>query len=314
MIGFALRRLVTTIPTLFIVTLLVFGLVRFLPGDPARLMLGEYATPQAVAELREEMGLNRPIPTQYAIWLTDVLRGDLGNSLVDNTPVTRLILTKLPTTVELAVLSMLVALLIAVPAGTISAIYRGKPLDTAVTLGSLVGISLPNFFLGILLIFAFSVQLRWVPASGFVSLAEDPLRNLSLMIMPAITLGTGLGAILTRYLRTSLLETLNQDYIRTASAKGVPNRGVIFRHGLRNAMIPVITTFGLQLGTLLGGAIITEQIFSIPGFGRLLVDAVATRDLPVVQGVVLMAAIAVFLVSFFVDILYAAADPRIKYS
>lgn len=314
MIGFALRRLVTTIPTLFIVTILVFGLVRFLPGDPARLMLGEYATPQAVAELREEMGLNRPIPTQYAIWLTSVIRGDLGNSLVDNTPVSKLILTKLPTTVELAVLSMLVALLIAVPAGTISAIHRGKPLDTAVTLGSLVGISLPNFFLGILLIFTFSVQLRWVPASGFVNLVTDPLRNLSLMIMPAITLGTGLGAILTRYLRTSLLETLNQDYIRTASAKGVPSRAVIFKHGLRNAMIPVITTFGLQLGTLLGGAIITEQIFSIPGFGRLMVDAVATRDLPVVQGVVLMAAIAVFFASFLVDILYAAADPRIKYS
>lgn len=313
MIAFALRRLLTTIPTLFIVTLLVFGLVRFLPGDPARLMLGEYATPQAVEELRERMGLNEPIPTQYVLWLSSVVRGDLGNSLVDNTPVSRLILTKLPTTIELAVLSMVVALLIAIPAGTISAVYRGSPLDNAVTLSSLIGISLPNFFLGILLIFLFSVQLRWVPASGFVSLTVDPARNLALMIMPAITLGVGLGSILTRYLRASLLETLNQDFIRTARAKGVADRAVIMKHGMRNALIPVITTFGLQLGTLLGGAIITEQIFSIPGFGRLLVDAVATRDLPVVQGVVLMAAVAVFVVSFIVDMLYAAADPRITY-
>lgn len=314
MILFALRRFVTTVPTLFIVTLLVFGLVRFLPGDPARLMLGEYASPQAISELRERMGLNRPIPVQYGIWLASIVRGDMGNSLVDNTPVTRLIFTKLPTTVELAILSMIVALLIAIPAGIISAVYRGGALDNFVTLGSLVGISLPNFFLGILLVFFFSVQLRWVPASGFVSLTQDPARNLSLMIMPAITLGVGLGAILTRYLRASLLETLGQDYIRTAASKGVPATTVILKHGLRNAIIPVITTFGLQLGTLLGGAIITEQIFSIPGFGRLLVDAVSTRDLPVVQGVVLMAAAAVFLVSFLVDILYAAADPRITYS
>ncbi len=314
MITFALRRLLATIPTLLVVTLLVFGLVRLLPGDPARLMLGESANPQAIAELRTQMGLDRPIMVQYAAWLADVVRLDLGRSLVDNASVSRIIGQKLPTTIELSLLSMLVALVLAVPAGTIGAVKRGKPIDSAVTVFALAGISLPNFFLGILLIFFFSVQLRWVPASGYVGLLEDPLRNLSLMALPAITIGVGLGAILTRYLRASLIETLSQDYVRTALAKGVPGLAVITRHALRNAMIPVITAFGLQLGTLLGGAIITEQIFSIPGFGRLLVDAVSTRDLPVIQGVVLIAALAVFLVSFVVDLLYAAADPRITYS
>jgi peptide/nickel transport system permease protein len=313
-ITFALRRLLATIPTLLVVTLLVFGLVRMLPGDPARLMLGESANPQAIAELRSQMGLDRPIMVQYGAWLADVVRLDLGRSLVDNASVSRIIGQKLPTTIELALLSMLVALVLAVPAGTIGAVKRGTPVDSAVTVFALAGISLPNFFLGILLIFFFSVQLRWVPASGYVGLFEDPVRNLSLMILPAITIGVGLGAILTRYLRASLIETLSQDYVRTALAKGVPGLAVITRHALRNALIPVITAFGLQLGTLLGGAIITEQIFSIPGFGRLLVDAVSTRDLPVIQGVVLIAAVAVFLVSFVVDLLYAAADPRITYS
>lgn len=314
MILFALRRLVTTIPTLFIVTLLVFGLVRLLPGDPARLMLGEAANPQAIAELREQMGLNQSIIAQYGIWIGSMARGNMGRSLVDNTPVTRIILTKLPTTIELALLSMLVALLLAVPAGTISAVYRGGWLDNFVTVFSLTGISLPNFFLGILLIFFFSVRLRWVPASGYVSLFQNPVRNLTLMILPAITLGFSLGAVLTRYLRASLLETLSQDFVRTAVSKGVSKGNIIIKHGLRNAMIPVITAFGLQLGTLLGGAIITEQIFSIPGFGRLLVDAVSTRDLPIIQGVVLVAAVAAFFVSFLVDIVYAAADPRITYT
>jgi peptide/nickel transport system permease protein len=314
LITFALRRLLATVPTLLVVTLLIFGLVRLLPGDPARLMLGEMANPQAIAELRSQMGLDRPILVQYVAWLADVGRLDLGRSLVDNASVSRIIGQKLPTTIELSLLSMLVAMVLAVPAGTIGAVKRGTRVDDVVTVFALAGISLPNFFLGILLIFFFSVQLRWVPASGYVGLLDDPVRNLSLMVLPAITIGVGLGAILTRYLRASLLETLSQDYVRTAIAKGVPGIAVITRHALRNAMIPVITAFGLQLGTLLGGAIITEQIFSIPGFGRLLVDAVSTRDLPVIQGVVLIAAIAVFLVSFVVDLLYAAADPRITYS
>lgn len=313
MIQFALRRLLSTLPTLLVVTVLVFAMVRLLPGDPARLLLGEEATPQALAELRRSLGLDQPLPVQYFSWLFDALTLDLGRSVKDNASVAGLIADKLPTTAELAVLSMGLALLIALPAGLISALNPGGLTNRLVTLVSLGGISIPNFFLGILLIYVFSVQLAWIPASGYVPFSEDPWRNLSLMILPAVTLGTASAAVLTRYLHASMAETLTQDYVRTARAKGVTGYNVIVRHGLRNALIPVITVFGLQLGGLLGGAVITEQIFSVPGFGRLLVDAVFTRDLPVIQGMVLVSAVLVFAVSFLVDLAYAAADPRIRY-
>ncbi|MBB6099800.1 peptide/nickel transport system permease protein [Deinobacterium chartae] len=313
MLPFALRRFVATLPTLLVVTLLVFALAKLLPGDPARLLLGEEATPQALAELRQSMGLDRSLPEQYGRWLLDLAQFNLGHSLKDNASVTALILEKLPTTFELALLSMLFALLLALPAGIISALRPGGFVDRLVTLLSLSGISLPNFFVGILLIYLFSVKLAWIPASGYVSFAEDPLKNLTLMLMPAFTLGIGSAAVMTRYLRSSLLEALSQDYVRTAKAKGISSGVVVFKHGLRNALIPVITAFGLQLGGLLGGAVITEQIFSVPGFGRLLVDAVFTRDLPVMQGMVLASAVLIFLVSFLVDLAYAAVDPRIRY-
>lgn len=314
MLVFALRRLLSAIPTLLIVTLLVFGMVKLLPGDPARLMLGEEATPQALTELRHSMGLDRPLSQQYVGWLGSVLHLDFGTSLKDNTSVGSLIADKLPVTIELAVFSMLISLLIALPAGLLSALRRGSWVDQGVTLLALSGISLPNFFLGILLIYLFSIRLAWIPASGYTSLLENPARNLLLLLLPAVTLGVHSGAVLTRYLRSSLSETLMQDYVRTAHAKGLPARRVTLKHALRNALIPFLTVFGLQLGGLLGGAVITEQIFSIPGFGRLLVDAVFTRDLPVIQGMVLVSAVAVFLVSFLVDLGYAAADPRIRYS
>lgn len=313
MIQFALRRLLSTLPTLLVVTVLVFAMVRLLPGDPARLLLGEEATPQALAELRRSLGLDQPLPVQYFSWLFDALTLDLGRSVKDNASVAGLIADKLPTTAELALLSMGLALVIALPAGLISALNPGGLTNRLVTLVSLGGISIPNFFLGILLIYVFSVQLAWIPASGYVPFSEDPWRNLSLMILPAVTLGTASAAVLTRYLHASMAETLTQDYVRTARAKGVTGYNVIVRHGLRNALIPVITVFGLQLGGLLGGAVITEQIFSVPGFGRLLVDAVFTRDLPVIQGMVLVSAVLVFAVSFLVDLAYAAADPRIRY-
>lgn len=313
MIQFALRRLLSTLPTLLVVTVLVFAMVQLLPGDPARLLLGEEATPQALAELRRSLGLDQPLPVQYFSWLFDALTLDLGRSVKDNASVAGLIADKLPTTAELALLSMGLALLIALPAGLISALNPGGLTNRLVTLVSLGGISIPNFFLGILLIYVFSVQLAWIPASGYVPFSEDPWRNLSLMILPAVTLGTASAAVLTRYLHASMAETLTQDYVRTARAKGVTGYNVIVRHGLRNALIPVITVFGLQLGGLLGGAVITEQIFSVPGFGRLLVDAVFTRDLPVIQGMVLVSAVLVFAVSFLVDLAYAAADPMIRY-
>ena len=313
MLIFAARRLLAAIPTLLVVTLLVFSLVRLLPGDPARLQLGEEGTPQAISELRHQMGLDRPVAVQYASWLGDLGRLNLGRSLQDHTPVSGLIAEKLPTTFELAVLSLLVAVLLALPAGIFSALQPGSWVDRVVTLLALSGISLPSFFLGILLVYLFSVTLAWIPASGYVGLGENPGLNLKLMLLPAITLGVGSGAVLTRFLRSSLLEVLGQDYVRTARAKGVASRLVIVKHALRNALIPVVTVLGLQLGGLLGGAVVTEQIFSVPGFGRLLVDAVFTRDLPVIQGMVLTSAALVFLVSFLIDLAYGAIDPRVRY-
>ncbi len=313
MIPFSIRRLLSTLPTLFVVTLIVFAIVRVLPGNPARLLLGEEATPQLVAELTHQMGLDRPLPVQYATWLLGVVQGDFGRSIKDNMSVSKLILEKLPTTFELALLATLVSTLIALPAGIVTAAKRGGFTDGLITVLALSGVSLPNFFLGILLIFLFSIQLNWIPPSGYVTPLENPLENLRLMLLPAITLGLGTAGALTRFLRGSMLEVLGQDYVRTARAKGVMGRVVLYRHALRNALIPVVTIFGLQLGGLLGGAVITEQIFSIPGFGRLIVDAVFTRDFPVVQGIVLVSAMAIFLVSFLVDLIYAAVDPRIRY-
>ncbi|MGI8747125.1 MAG: ABC transporter permease, partial [Deinococcus sp.] len=264
--------------------------------------------------LRSEMGLNRPLAAQYGTWLWGVSHLNFGRSLQDNTSVAGLIAQKLPTTFELAALSLLIAVAIALPAGILSALKPGGFTDRLVTLLALSGISLPTFFLGILLIYLFSVQLAWIPASGYVSLGANPALNLKLMLLPAVTLGVGAAAVLTRYLRASLLEVLGQDYVRTARAKGVAGRLVIGRHALRNALIPVVTVLGLQLGGLLGGAVVTEQIFSVPGFGRLLVDAVFSRDLPVIQGMVLTSAVLVLLVSFLVDLTYGAIDPRVRYA
>ncbi len=313
MLLFAMRRLLYAIPTLIIVTIMVFSLVRVLPGNPALLMLGEEATPEMVAVLNKNLGLDRPLPEQYLSWITNVLQGNLGASLRNNESITTLVLEKLPTTLELSFFAMLVALVLAIPAGIFTAVRRGGTADGLVTVLALSGISLPNFFLGVLLIYFFSVQLGWIPASGYVTPTENLSQNLLLMLMPAITLGTGTAGVLTRFLRGSMLEVLTQDFIRTARAKGVGATGVIYRHALRNAFLPILTIFGLQLSALLSGAVITEQIFSIPGFGRLLVEAVATRDYPLLQGVVLISSIAIFMVSFVVDLLYASVDPRIRY-
>ena len=288
-------------------------MVKLLPGDPARLILGQEATPQALTELRRSLGLDRPLPQQYLSWLGSAARLDFGTSLTDNSSVGRLIAQKLPVTLELSVFAMLISLLISLPAGILSVVRRNTWLDRGLTLLALSGISLPNFFLGILLIYLFSIRLAWIPASGYTGLLDNPGRNLLLLLLPAVTLGLGSAAVLTRYLRSSLSETLTQDYVRTAHAKGLTAGQVTAKHALKNALIPFLTAFGLQLGGLLGGAVITEQIFSIPGFGRLLVDAVFTRDLPVIQGVVLVSAVAVFLVSFLVDLGYAAVNPRIRY-
>lgn len=309
---YVLRRLLAIIPTLLLVSVLIFILVRLLPGDPAQLMLGEAANAESVAALREELGLNRSIPVQYAYWLMNALQLNLGQSN-SGISVRALIGQKLPITLELAAVSLLVAVCFSFLAGILSSLYPGRLIDRVVTTLSISGICLPTFFTGILLIYVFSIKLRWLPSSGFVSFTEDPIRNLTLMILPSITLGLYSGAVLTRYLRTSMLEVFDQDFVRTGIAKGVARRRLVFKHVLRNAIIPVVTVLGLQVGVLIGGSIITEQVFSIPGVGNLLIYAVLNRDLATIQGIALMTALGVFIANFLVDIAYGLIDPRIKY-
>lgn len=307
------RRFVAMIPVLLLVSVIVFSLIHLTPGDPATSMLGEEATPQAVAALRAKLGLDQPIPVQYAKWLGAVLRGDLGRSIRSNQPVSEAIAERLPVTIELAVLAITISLIIAIPAGIVAAMRRNSALDAGSTFVALLGVSLPNFFLAILLILLFGVKLKLLPPFGYQPITQGLGGNLQRMILPAITLGTALAAIVTRMMRSSLLEVLDQDYIRTARAKGLGERRMIRAHALKNALMPVVTIVGLQIGGLLGGAIITESIFVLPGIGRLLVDAIFQRDFPLVQGVVLFVSLAFLFSNFAVDLAYAYLDPRIRY-
>jgi len=313
-VAFIIRRLVATVPVLLLVTLMVFSLIHLIPGDVATAVLGEEATPAAKTALRHQLGLDKPLPVQYVSWLWRVLHGDLGRSLTDNTPVIQTIGQRLPVTVELAVASFLVALLIAIPTGILSATQRGRLSDYAGTIIAFAGMSVPSFWLAMMLIIFFSVRLGWLPASGFVPLSQDPKANLQAMLLPAVATGFRESAVLMRMLRSSLLEVLGMEYVRTARAKGVKKRVVILRHATRNALIPVVTTSGLSIAGLLGGLVLTETIFSIPGFGRLIVQSVFDRDFVTVQGAVLVSALMVILVNLMVDITYAVLDPRIRVS
>jgi len=306
------RRLLLTIPVLFLVSLIVFALINLIPGDPALLFVGGEAGKEAVEALRKQMGLDRPMAVRYLFWLGRVVRGDLGKSVRDGRPVLDVLLLKLPVTVELAVVALTVAWTIAIPAGVLAAWKRQTAVDYTATTVALAGISIPNFWLGIMLIYLFAVNLRWLPPSGYIEPWIDPARNLKLMIMPATVLGTALAALVMRLLRSSMLEVLGTEFIRTAQAKGLSDRIVIVKHALKNAMIPVATVMGLQLGGLLGGAVITETIFAVPGVGRLAIESILTRDYPMVQGVVLFSATAIVFVNFTVDVLYSALDPRIR--
>lgn len=310
---YVLQRLVAMIPVLFLVSIIVFFLIRLIPGDPAVAMLGEEATPQAIADLRHEFGLDQPIPVQYVIWLSRVLHGDLGNSTRAHQPVLEAIVERLPATIELTLFSLLISLSIAIPTGIISATRRGSRSDLVSSTLALLGVSMPSFFLAMLLIFVFSLNLRLLPPIGFTPILTDPMANLRGMILPSITLGAGAAAIVARLTRSSLLEVLNLEYIRTARAKGLRERLVIYRHALKNALIPVVTIVGLQIGGLLGGAVITESLFVLPGVGKLAVDSIFSRDFPVVQGVVLFLSLIFLLTNLAVDVLYAFLDPRIHY-
>ncbi|RYL95141.1 ABC transporter permease [Sporolactobacillus sp. THM7-4] len=312
MLYYIARRLVLMIGILFLVSVLVFVLINVIPGDPATLMLGQEATAGARAALRQSLGLNDPLYIQYLHWVGGVLHGNLGYSLADHTPVMSILLNKIPVTLELTILSFLIAVAIAIPVGIISAIRKGTAWDYVTTVFALSGVSIPAFWLGILLIYLFSVTLGWLPPSGYVSLTDNPVKSIVLMIMPSISLGIRLSAQLTRMLRSSLLEVMEADYIRTGYAKGLMEKAVVFKHALRNAMLPVLTVSGLELSAFLGGAVITETIFAVPGLGQLIVNAILTRDFPIVQGAILFIAFAVVFVNFLVDIAYSLLDPRIS--
>ncbi|MCF8172191.1 MAG: ABC transporter permease [Candidatus Methylopumilus sp.] len=312
MFTFFVRRLFTLIPTLVFVSMLIFSLQQLLPGDPALVLAGEDPSPEAIAHIRAKLHLDDPLPVRYGYWIAGVLQGDLGESARTHQPVLDLILQKLPVTIELALLALLIALVISLPAGIVSAVYKGSAVDTGATVFALTGLSTPNFWLGIMLILLFSVELGWLPASGYVSPFENLRANLASMIMPAFVLGNAIAASLMRHMRSSMLQELGADYVRTARAKGLSERVVVLKHALRNALTPVITLGALELGTLLSGAVLTEQVFTIPGFGKLIIDAVFNRDYAVVQGVVLVTATTYIMLNLFADMAYFMLNPRLR--
>jgi peptide/nickel transport system permease protein len=293
--------------------MLIFGLQQLLPGDPAVVLAGEDRDPNVVLYLHEKLHLDEPLPVRYGYWINGVLHGDLGESMRLSKPVLELILQKLPVTLELAFLAILIALAIGIPAGIISAVKRNTAWDYAANAIALWGLSTPNFWLGIMLILLFSVTLGWLPASGFVSPFEDLRANLASLIMPAFVLGNAIAAVLMRHTRSAMLQVLSSDYVRTARAKGLSEWRVVLQHALRNALIPVITLGALEFGTLLSGAVLTEQVFTIPGFGKLIVDAVFNRDYSVVQGVVLFTATAYIMLNLVADIAYVVVNPRMRF-
>ncbi|MBU9809429.1 ABC transporter permease [Rahnella sp. C60] len=312
MLELVMKRLISAIPTLFLVTLMVFSLQKLLPGDPITAMAGEERDPAVIAQLREQYHLNDPIPSQYFHWVGNALRGDFGTSLRTQEPVLQLIASKLPVTLELSLLAMIVALIIGITMGVLAAVHKGTWIDNGTNFLALSGISIPHFWLGVLLIMLFSVKLHWLPASGYVPFSEDPLQNLKTMLLPAAVLGTGLSATLMRHTRAAMIAVLKADYIRTARAKGLLPKKVIMKHALRNALVPVITLTTLLFGELLGGAVLSEQVFTIPGFGKMIVDSVFNRDYAVVQGVVMVVAVGFLLMNLLADVLYVLVNPRMR--
>jgi peptide/nickel transport system permease protein len=310
MAGFLLKRGAAAIVVVFAASVLVFLGVRAIPGDPATALSGENNDPAALQAIRHQYLLDRPLPVQYGRWAWLALQGDLGRDQ-RGLPVAHTIVTRLPLTLELATLSMLIAILVGIPAGVIAAVRRGKASDHAATTGALIGLSVPHFWLGLLLITWFAVDLHWLPATGYVSM-RDPVENLRHMVMPCIVLGLGFAATLMRQTRSAMLGSLGSDYVRTARAKGLSESAVIRGHALRNSLVTVTTLIALDFGALVSGAVVTETIFGIAGFGRLSIDAVNTRDYPMLQGIVLVVAVGYVLVNLAADVMYSVLDPRIR--
>ncbi|UWR35477.1 ABC transporter permease (plasmid) [Sulfitobacter sp. W027] len=312
MLSFILRRVVIAIPTIILISVFVFTLQKLLPGDPVLAMAGEERDPQVLEFLREKYRLNDPIPVQYFTWIGNALTGDLGISLRTNQPVLELIGQKLPVTIQLATMAMIFAMLIGIPAGIFSAVKKGTLTDYIANVVALSGLSIPNFWLGIMLILLVSVKWKLLPASGYVPLSEDPVRSITVMLMPAFVLGTALAATLMRHTRSAMLSVMSSDYVRTARAKGLVERKVILKHAFRNALTPIVTLTALLFGELIAGAVLTEQIFTIPGFGKLVVDAVFNRDYAVVQGIVLVTAVGFIFMNLLADVAYVLLNPRLR--
>jgi peptide/nickel transport system permease protein len=313
MTSYIIRRLLGVVPVLILVAVAAFLLVHLVPGDPALVMLGSDASPQQIQTLRTQLGLDRPLPDQFVIWVREVMRGNLGESFFLGRPVTRALLERLPATLQLALLSLLFALLIGIPAGLLAAVRQNTWWDQCVMAVAIGGVSVPSFWLGLALILVFSVQLGWLPSGGYAPLWQEPGQGLRSLALPAVSLGFMQAALIARMTRSSMLDVLRQDYVRTARAKGVHHWLVIVRHALKNAMIPIITTTGTAFGVLLGGAVVVETVFTYPGLGRLVVLAVQRRDYPLVQGALLLISVIYVMVNLLVDILYGVFDPRIKY-
>jgi peptide/nickel transport system permease protein len=313
MLSFILRRVLAVIPVLLIVAMLVFGLLRMVPGDPAAVIAGDAATNEQVRDIRERLGLEKPIPVQFAIWLGRLVQGDLGQSFFFKKPVADLIAQRFEPTLALGVCALVLAVSVAVPLGVLAAFRQGSWVDRLVMGLSVMGFSLPLFVLGYLLVYVFAVELEWLPVQGYARIAEGFWPFIERLILPSVALSVGYIALIARITRTSVLEVLNEDYIRTARAKGLTDREVLVRHALRNAAVPILTIIGIGLAVLIGGAVVTESVFAIPGLGRLTVEAVLSRDFPVIQALILLFSCGYLLVNLLIDIGYAFLDPRIRY-
>lgn len=315
MIGYILRRLAQLLPVLLLASIGIWAMVYAIPGGPVGMILGENATPGQVAALRAELGLDRPVIAQYWAWLTAALRGDLGLSLHAREPVLALISERLPATIQLGLAATVVGLLIGIPVAVASALMPGSWLDRALSGWSALALGVPTFWLGILLILLFAVHLRWLPsASGYVPFWDSPVEMLRNILLPAVTLGVYVSGIFARFLRASLVAELRADYVRTARSKGLPERDVVGRHVMRNALLPFVTIVGLMMANFIGGAVVTEAVFTYPGLGRLLITAISTRDYPLIQGCILVILAIYMVINVLVDVLYACIDPRIEYA
>lgn len=310
---YVVQRLLALIPVLLVVSVVVFSLVRITPGDPAAVILGDQASAEAVRQLRQRLGLDDPLPVQFVRWIANAVQGNFGESLFFGEPVTQMIVSRLEPTLLLTLYALLIATLLGIPLGTIAALNRGRPIDRALMVGSLIGISAPSFLIGLLLILLVAVNLRWLPSGGYVPLSQGFVPNLRSLALPALALSLSQFALVARFTRTAVLEVLGADFIRTAYAKGLEPYAVILRHILRNALISVVTIVGLSFAVLMGGTVVIETLFDLPGVGRLVIGAVLRRDYPLLQGAVLYVTAAVVLVNLVVDLLYAWIDPRIRY-